>query len=174
LLAGATVDIGDHLTGCTVLGERIRLQRGRGAAVGGELRARQAIQLVDAGVDGGAPTLLAVADLTTEQADLVRRTSPDTKAGRAAVRSQRDGGRADGKLRRAAVKGSDMVRDEKLRLLQRQRELLQSASIEVAGTAHAGVRLRFGAFTRQLDRALTKVRFRWDADQNDIHEEPMP
>jgi len=174
LLAGAAVDIADHLTRCTVLAERIHLQRGRGAAVGGELRARQAIRVVDAGVADGAPTLLAVADLTSEQAELVRRTGPDARIGRAAVRAQRDNGRADGKARRNAQKGTDVLRDEKLRLLQRQRELLRSASIEITGTAHAGVRLRFGTSTRQLDEPHTRVRFHWDPDQNDIHEEPLP
>ncbi len=174
LLAGTEVDIGDHLTQCKVTGERILLQRGRGAAVGGELRARQAIRLVTAGADGGAPTLLAVADLTSEQADLVRRTNPGARLERTAVRSQRDDGRASGKARRAAHRSTDAARDEKLRLLQQQRELLLSASIEVAGTAHAGVQLRFGTVTRQLDAARTRIRFHWDPQHNDIHEEPMP
>jgi len=174
LQAGGAIDVGDHVTQCTVVGERIRLPRGRGAVVGGELRARQTIQLVSAGADGGAPTLLAVADLTSEQAEFVRRTQPDARMQRTAARGQRDDGRAAGKARRAAVKSTDAARDEKLRLLQLQRELLQSASIEVAGTVHAGVRLRFGTFTRQLDAPKTRTRFRWDPTRNDIHEEPMP
>lgn len=174
LVAGEAVDVGDHLTRCVVRGARIRLQHGRGAVVGGELRARHSIQCLGAGVDGGATTLLAVADVTAEQAELVRRAGPDSKAGRMAVRGQRDGGRADGKARRAAVRSTDALQDEKLRLLQAQRELLQSASVEIAGTAHAGVRIRFGTVTRQIDEPRTGIRFRWDPDRNDIHEEPMP
>lgn len=174
LQAGGVVDVGDQLNQCTVFADRVRLLRGRGAVVGGELRVRQSIQLINAGIVDGATTLLAVADLTNEQAELVRRSRPAAQAERSAVRGQRDGGRADAKARRSAVKEADLAREEKLILLQQQRELLQSASIEIAGTAHAGVRVRFGAFLRQFDQPRTRIRCRWDAERNEIHEEPLP
>lgn len=172
--AGGTVEFGDHAALCSVSAEHVVALHGRGAIVGGELRARASIRLIGAGAGAeGAPTLLAVADLSQEQAELVRRGNVGQKIERQAVRTRRDPARHDGKLHRAAVRSGDEAQQARLRLLQRQRELLRSACIEIHGTAHPGVRLRFGAFTRQLDEARSRTRFVWDPHRDDIHEEPL-
>ncbi|MBL9077719.1 MAG: DUF342 domain-containing protein [Planctomycetes bacterium] len=173
LCAEGTVEITDHATSCTVLGEHVHVRTGRGTVVGGELRARRAIRLLHAGVVDGAVTLLAVADLTAEQTDAARRAASGARLERQAVRSRRDHGRAGAKALRSAVRTADATREEKLRLAQLQRELLQAASIEIAGTAQPGVRLRFGVFTRQLEEPRSRVRFVWDPEHDRMREESL-
>jgi len=172
--AGLDVQLADEATHSFLRGETIGIVSGRGTAFGGELRARTAIALLAAGTANGAPTLLAVADVVDEQAELVRSTNQDSKANRNFGRPARDGDGPSGKSARTALKSDDRARNERLRIVQRQRALLREATITVTGTVHAGVRIRFGDATLVVDTPRTHVRFRWDATDNRIVEESLP
>lgn len=168
------VQLGDEATHSFLRGENIRIVKGHGAAFGGELRARTSIALVAAGTANGAPTLLAVADVVDEHAEVVRATNQDTKVNRNFGRPARDLNGPSGKSARTAMKSDDRARTERLRVVQRQRALLQGASITITGTLHAGVRIRFGDASLVVDTPRTHVRFRWDAANDRIVEENLP
>ncbi|MCA8951749.1 MAG: hypothetical protein KDE27_19730, partial [Planctomycetes bacterium] len=80
-------------------------------------------------------------------------------------RAARDSG---SKALRAAVRAGDHEQQERLRLRQRQAELLAAAVIRVSDTCHGGVVLRFGNAEFSPDTALGPSAFRYDSERRTI------
>jgi hypothetical protein len=78
-----------------------------------------------------------------------------------------------GKGARNSVAAVDTAITSKLERARRQRELLVTASIEVRGIAHAGVRIMLGTTELILDQAQSNVRFRWESAQSVIVQENL-
>ncbi len=174
LQAGGTLTFGDGASHCRVTATTISARTGRGTVFGGELRARHRIDVGTAGREPGAPTLLAVADLTFANAELVRNTLGEEKlAQRARLRARGQGPNA-GKALRAAARLGDIARDERLQLRQQQRELLLQATIAVHDTLHQGVRLQFGEHHHTVTDPRRHVRLRWNPDTDRLLEETLP
>lgn len=64
VISGTTLRIEDHAIDCILHAAQIRLNNGRGRIIGGETRAQELIELVEAGTAAGAPTHLHAADLS--------------------------------------------------------------------------------------------------------------
>ena len=174
LSANSTVIALDELVNCEAAAGEIHLLQGRGHVLGGSLRARTRIAVLQAGSDAGVPTLLAAGDLTSESAELQRRDQQRDRAERNAKKAlpRAFGPARGGKLGRSQMAAVDAALTEKLALAARQREFLATATIEIRGAARAGVRIRFGTAERKLETTTTGVRFRWDASTGQITEEP--
>jgi uncharacterized protein (DUF342 family) len=161
------VEIADQATHCRIEATNIRMVRGRGTVLGGELHARNKIELRTAGNAQGTPTLLAVADLPAEHAALVRLEAEQSRLERTLGRQQR-AAEPTGKHLRGAVRGQDRVLQERLRLRKLQAELLQHASIRILGSAHPGVTIRLGNRQRVLDLPESAHEFTLDEDRGEI------
>lgn len=173
LLAKGAVVALDELVRCDVVAREVHATQGRGCVLGGSLRARDKIAVIQAGADSGAPTLLAAADLASESAEILRLNTQldraERQAHKAAPRAM--GPARGGKVGREQTAAQDAALREKVALAQRQREILATATIEVQGVAHPGVRIRLGAAERTIEAATRGVRYRWDPDKNAIAEE---
>jgi uncharacterized protein (DUF342 family) len=167
LRAEGLVEIADQATHCRIEATNIRMVRGRGTVLGGELHARNKIELRTAGNAQGTPTLLAVADLPAEHAALVRLEAEQSRLERTLGRQQR-AAEPTGKHLRGAVRGQDRVLQERLRLRKLQAELLQHASIRILGSAHPGVTIRLGNRQRVLDLPESAHEFTLDEDRGEI------
>jgi uncharacterized protein (DUF342 family) len=170
LHAGGTIELRDGATHCRIVADHIRILAGRGVAFGGELCARQSIELRVAGTAGGSPTRLSVCDLNEERAELVRRESDAARLGRSCARH----GRGDAKAVRQATRAADHSDQERLRMLQRQREMLSTAAIRIADTVFPGVVLQFGQQTLRVTEPLHAASFRYDVEQDTIVQCPLP
>ncbi|MBK8100213.1 MAG: DUF342 domain-containing protein [Planctomycetes bacterium] len=174
LSAGQLVLVHDQIAGGRVRAGTIVLDGGRGHAFGGELRARGALQVRQAGSAAGARTLLAVADLTNEQQDLARLETRARTLQRGEPGRRDDGRGKGGKSARRSLTARDEAMAERLRLAQRQRQLLAGAELTIVDTAWPGVLIRFGERTLTLMEATHRTRFRWHAERADIVQEPLP
>ncbi len=175
LQAGGTILVHDQLAHCRARGERILLVEGRGQAFGGELRAQISIEVSAAGTKEGAATLLAIADLLDERNELAQLSSEAARVARVATRGDNTNGRiSKGKGTRLAVRAEDRSETERLRLIARQRELLDNASVVIHDVAHVGVRIQLGDLVLRIDAPRHAVRYRYDRDQNQILEEYLP
>jgi len=170
LHAGGTIELRDGATHCRLAADHIRIVNGRGVAFGGELRARQTIELRVAGSPGGAPTRLSVCDLDDERTELVRRATDAARFERSCVRA----GHGDAKATRQALRATDHSEQERLRVLQRQREMLRTATIRIADTAHPGVVLQFGQQTLPIGETLRATSFHYDVERDAIVQCPLP
>lgn len=169
LEAGGCVRVRDHLAHCRVIADRIELLHGRGRVVGGELRARQSVWVLEAGTAAGARTLLIVADVSDQQQEVVRcdaRTQQLRRAGRK-LGADQDRGKG-GKIGRQAVGAADRALAERLALARRQRELMRVATIEVRTRLHPGVQLRIGAEKLDIEQTTDGGSFRRDDEQGHI------
>jgi uncharacterized protein (DUF342 family) len=172
LTAGGTLRVQDQLAHCRARACSIEALHGRGHAFGGELRARDGVRVLHAGTPGGAPTLLAVADLSGEQDELVRKQHAADAARRQALReAEPTRPRLAGRLGRQQAEADDAVLTTELQLTERQREVLQQARIEVLGTLHPGVRIQFGPTELTIQEPLARAAFRWDAETGAIVQE---
>ena len=174
LQAGRLLTFGDGASHCRAAATDIVATTGRGAVFGGELRARQRVAVRSAGRDPGAPTTLAVADLTTANAELVRNTGRDQKLAERARHKARTLGSSGGKSLRQATRLGDAAQQERLQLRLQQRELLRTACIEVLDQLHLGVRLGFGEHNHTVTEVRQHVRLRWDVDADRLVEERLP
>lgn len=170
LVASGRLRAQDQLAHCKARGKTIELLSGRGLAFGGELRARNTVLVLQAGSLGGAATLLAAADIAD---DIDQQVRAESNALREARRSQKSPDAMRGKGARNSVAAVDTAITSKLERAQRQRELLVTASIEVRGIAHAGVRIMLGTTELILDQAQSNVRFRWESAQSVIVQENL-
>ncbi|MFM1872795.1 MAG: hypothetical protein RL398_2217 [Planctomycetota bacterium] len=165
--------VGDQMTHCEAVGERIEVKTGRARTLGGKLRARKSIEVGTVGTAEGAATLLSVADLLDERANLARLDAEAARATKSLARA--DTGRSGGmKGSRIAQRADDRSETERLRLVARQRELLSAAVITVVGTAHPGVTIRLGDRSLTIDETRRHVRFRYDRTTDRIVEEQLP
>lgn len=174
LRAGQRVHVRDQVAGTRVRADTIVLDGGRGHVLGGELRARTTLRMREAGSAQGAATLLAVADLTDEQRELARLEATARTLQRGDAGRRDDGRGKGGKAARRSLLARDEATAERLRLAQRQRQLLAAAELTIAGTAWPGVTIRFGDRTLTLAEPAQATRFRWDPDRADIAKEPLP
>jgi hypothetical protein len=78
-----------------------------------------------------------------------------------------------GKAERRALPTQDQAEAERLRLVQRQRQLLDAARIEITDTAWPGVRIQIGQAWIQLSEPASCMRYRWDPERNAITAEPI-
>lgn len=171
--AAGNVEALDELARCETAASAIRLEKGRGHLLGGSARALTSIVVLRAGSPAAVPTLLAAADLAIESHRLTAANAQLDRAERSAMKAQSrlDGPARGGRFGRQATAAQDAALRERVLLAQRQKELLPSASIEIRGEAHAGVRIRIGTQERVLDTALRSVRFRWDPETGTILQE---
>ena len=159
LAADRSIAVSDAVHEATLQAPSIAVHGDRGIVRGAKLQARDHIHVATAGTPNGAETVLAVAQLLDERVDHARHTVTSARIDRMATRT----GRA--KTRRAAVRASDKERAEMLRLRKRQNELMASATIQVEGTCHEGVVIRFGNVELRPNTDLHGVTFRWDGDE---------
>jgi uncharacterized protein (DUF342 family) len=169
LAAGGTLRAQDQLAHCRAHAAMIEALHGRGHVFGGELRARDRVTVLQAGTPGGAPTLLAVADLTAERDALVRRQHAADAALRQAQRQP--GPPRSGKAGRQQVAANDAALAGKLQLAEAERQALLQARIEVRGPLHPGVRIQFGGTGMTIQEPIAHAAFRWDADAGAIVQE---
>ncbi|MCA8974993.1 MAG: DUF342 domain-containing protein [Planctomycetes bacterium] len=168
LVAGGRIDVADQSFQSTLIAGRIRITEGHGCAIAGELRARDSIDLNQAGSAAGPTTVLAVGSLLEEEAELARRTVAAARLERAANRPRRNDGRRNAKAARAQVRAGDEIRAAQLRLRQRQEEILGSARIRIGKVCHPGVVIRFGNFELRPDEPVYNAEFRFDTAQRAI------
>jgi uncharacterized protein (DUF342 family) len=161
----------DQLVNCRVRAGSIEVLGGRGAVVGGELRARTAVRVQQAGTPSESDTLISVGDLLDDSGDEVRAEVPVEVPVQVPVEVPVERGgppQGDARVRLARPSDVDPARVRQLELARRQRELLKTASVEVLGTVFAGVRIRFGAAVWCVHEPRSKVRFRWDETRGAI------
>ncbi len=173
LTAAGTLQVADELVHCQAAAARIELLDGRGRALGGALRARDAVAVLTAGSSSGASTLLAAADLTSAAGELVRRQRQVDRVERQGLKvGGRDQGPArGGKLGRQRTSAVDAAQAERLELARQQRELLRTAHVIVRDRAHVGVRIQLGQTTKALTGDCAGARFRWDEATGTIVQE---
>ncbi len=172
LQAAGTLRVRDELVHCRVRATDIELCEGRGRALGGELRAQRTVRVRIAGSSAGAETLLSTADLGDQAAALaaLARDAERTarQAAKANLRGERGKGGKPGRNLPAVEQRLDAARQQFARA---QRELLRHARIEILDTAHAGVRIQFGRFSRRLEEPARQTVFRFDPESQSIVEE---
>jgi uncharacterized protein (DUF342 family) len=167
LQAGGSIEIGDQATHCRMFAGKILARRGRGTVFGGELHARDLIEVRVAGTPTGAATLLAVADLVDQQTELARLIAEAARLERIAARGPR-GAPGTASDQHLANRAADAVLQERQRLAGLQRELLKKARIVVADTVHPGVVLQFGATVLRVTMPTPAASFHFDPETNTI------
>lgn len=174
LFANGTIVVRDELVRCETVAAAVELVQGRGLVLGGAVRARDRIAVLTAGSEACVLTLLAVADLTSETKELQRKSNQLDRAERQAMKlaPKTQGPARGGKFGRSQMALQDAALSEKLALAKRQRELLATATIEIRGRAHLGVRIRLGTAERTIETSASGLRFRWDATEGRIVQEP--
>jgi uncharacterized protein (DUF342 family) len=173
LQAGATITIADQATHCRARAKALFARSGRGTVFGGEMRAKNTIEVRTAGTANGAATRLVVADVSEMAAASVRDTNVDQRTAALATRRSESSAR-DGKALRQGLRAADQALAERLVLQQARRELLADATIEVDGDVHPGVVLVFGEAVLAVTERRQHVRFRWCRDTDSILEERLP
>ncbi len=163
----------DELVRCDVVATEVRATEGRGCVLGGLIRARDKIALIQAGAASGVATVLAAADLTSESTEILRL---NTQLDRAERQAHKAAPRAMGPVRggksgREQTAAQDAALREKVALAQRQREILATSTIEVQGVAYPGVRVRMGPLEHNIEATTRGVRYRWDSVSNAIVQE---
>jgi len=168
LVAEESIEIEDQSVQARLCAPRIRITEGRGTVLGGELHARDSIVVANAGSNAGTTTLLAVGELLEDPAEAARRTATAARIERTSVRSRRGDVNRGSKDTRARVRTSDKHSKDKLRLRERQLEILKSASIRITDTCQIGVIIRFGGWEIRPDEALKSTEFRFDVSERTI------
>lgn len=175
--AGGTLTISDHAVDSSLSADRVEATEGRGAIVGGTVRARESIRARTAGARHETTTELRVAVAITERRELRKQQAALERRSRTTQRRRTDGTRhARGKAARAdrqVGKRSVTLRREERRLRAIEDSLLNAAVIEIAQSAFAGVRIRFGRYQLQLEQTHTATRFRFDSSTRTIRAENL-
>ncbi len=164
--ADGAVEIADQATHCRIRANTIEVKHGKGAVLGGELRARSRVTVRSAGSAGGTTTTIVVGDVLQDVAASVRATGGSAKLDV----TSRPRGIA---MSRASLRDVDAAVEEKLRLLKRKRELLLGATVEFLDVVHPGVAVVFGDKTWTCEAPVHAVRLRWSEADDSIHEEPL-
>jgi uncharacterized protein len=157
----------DQVHQCQVKARSVQVVNGKGSVRGGEVLARDHIEVRSAGAPAGTATTLAVGQLIDERATLARLSVATMRESREAQRFL-DQGRGSKGLRKL-VKASNHESAEQLRLKRRQRELLRDATIRIAGTCFGGVVVKFGVMQLRIHEDLHDVTFHFDLDRETIH-----
>jgi len=169
LHAGRTIELGDVATHCRMQADQIRILGGRGVAFGGDLSARQSIDLRVAGTPNGATTHLSICDPGDDLSELARRQADAARLAR-----PQHGGTGQpprlpaAKVTRMVTRADDHSQAERLRVLQRQREMLRTAAIRITDTVHPGVVIRFGQVTMPITEQLATSNFTFDTERDVI------
>ncbi len=138
---------------CWIRAESIKLLKGRGQAFGGELRARHSVDILVAGTENGAQTLLAIGNLDPAEQMIARR----------------EAARTDKPQVPSAKKAAAVVELTKI-----QRNHMATCSISIRTTCWPGVRIQFGNTLFDVREPMRRVRFRWDAESSTIIHEDIP
>jgi len=174
LRARDALTFGDQASHCRLHASRIVATSGRGTIFGGELRAKDAIVVRTAGTPIGSPTTFVVADVTDDEAELIRQAITDLKvADRALQRGRNEPGRG-AKVARDVVRATNPAQQAMIRLRLLQRERLRTAVVEIHDTLHPGVRIQFGERTFASDVPRQRLRLCWDEPNDRIVEENLP
>lgn len=147
--------------------------------MGGTATVETTIVAQETGSESGAPTRLRVAEPFSSPRLKVRRKAE-------ALRKQRDLGRGQrgetedrkernkgGRRARASLAVHRLETERKRELLDERARLLPLAQIEVAGTVHPGVRVRFGSRRFDVETTLRAVRFSYDGESRSIIVAPL-
>lgn len=164
--AEGAVEIADQAAHCRIRAGSITAKDGKGAILGGELRARTRITVRTAGSPGATATTFVVGDVLQDVAASVRASGGIARLETAA----RPRGIA---MSRTSLREVDAAVEERLRLLKRKRELLAEAVVEFLDTVHPGVVVVFGDKTWTCEAPLHAVRLRWSDADDSIHEEAL-
>jgi uncharacterized protein (DUF342 family) len=174
LRAQGTLTFGDQASHCLLHASRVVATSGRGTIFGGELRAKDAIVVRNAGTAVGSPTTFVVGDVADDEAELIRQAITDLKvADRAVQRGRNEPGRG-AKVARDFVRATNPAQQAMIRLRLLQRERLRTAVVEIHDTLHAGVRIHFGERTFASDVPRQRLRLCWDEPNDRIVEENLP
>ncbi len=175
LHAEGAIHIETEVVDATLEARRILADGPRGRVRGSHLKAEKLIRARDVGSEGGAETLLHVADLESFEREMESQSRRHHQQERRHQhRSAGPGGRSKGgkagrealEMERARLKG-------RLDLRRRRRELLEHCAIEILGTAHAGVVIQFADKRLKLRDAQKRTRFTWDPEANEIRNEEL-
>jgi len=164
LIADHSIEIGDQAAQTSLQAPTIRVVKGHGAVRGGELRARDKIEVGSAGSPAGTPTTLAVGDLLGEQVELARRSAATSRLSHAVGRQDQN----SKKGLRAAVRAGDDERTEQIRLKRRLEEVLRSATITITHTCHPGVLLKFGPAELYITDKTGPAIYHFDCEERSI------
>ncbi|HGY92656.1 MAG TPA: DUF342 domain-containing protein [Planctomycetes bacterium] len=175
LHADGAIHIETEVVDATLEAQRILADGPRGRVRGSHLKAAKLIRARDVGSEGGAETLLHVADLESFEREMESQSRKHhQEARRRQQRGAGPGGRSKGgKAGREALETERARLKGRLDLRRRRRELLQHCAIEVLGTAHAGVIIQFADTRLKLGEAQKRTRFTWDPEANEIRNEEL-
>ncbi len=162
LVCRQTITVSELATQSHMQAGAIEVAGGKGAVRGGDLRARDLIDVKQAGAAAGTETTLAVAELLDERVELARRS---VETARAARTSQRGGAGRDS---RASVRAADAERRERLRLRERELELMTTAKIRIHEVCHPGVVIMFGHKEFRPVERLGPATFCYDVETESI------
>lgn len=165
MLAGGTITIGDHSVNSRVAAESIYAVTGRGTVVGGEVCATRLISLREAGSRASVKTILAVAVSEARRSSLARLWQDMEGCDQETVKAPAKQGGKEGGL---SLKESERIAEEQRVLLQEKQQLLAKARIEISGTAHTGVRIRFAEHELVIKDPLHSPVFVFDQQANCI------
>lgn len=165
LCASGTITLGDHSVNSHLAAENVYAVTGRGAVVGGEIHAQRLISLREAGSAAGTKTILAVAITTAEIATLMRppqdpRGDPQGHDSKQRARSHEGDS--------LSLKETDRIADEQRISIQEKKLLLAQARIEISGTAHPGVSIRFAEHELSIKDPLPAPVFVFDPQSKSI------
>lgn len=170
LRAGGTISFGDHSINCRLTADKVYAESGRGAIIGGEVQARTMISLCEAGSSGSVKTVLAVAIAAAEQSVLVRLRQDTERAERREHKRGRDRGQRNkgGKATRIGMQQKTKIADLQRKLAQEQQRLLAEARVQISGTAHTGVRIRFAEHELRVKEPLHAQVFLFDQESETV------
>jgi uncharacterized protein (DUF342 family) len=170
LRAGGRIEIERSVSASRLHAREVEV---RGHALSDRIAAEQRIVVQEAGSRAGGPIELhAGVPLEPEDFDptLCRVTTPARRAGRSRSADRRARARRDRgarKSRRPGLGARNGV-EERIRWRVRQRALLETATIEIRGLAHAGCRLAIGSVRLVLEADTGPCTFRLDREQRRI------
>ncbi|MCB9831045.1 MAG: DUF342 domain-containing protein [Planctomycetes bacterium] len=148
---------------------RLECSSPRGAVLGARILVSECIKVPTVGSRSGSPVHLEVG-VDWRLQDRLRRLEAAAlsrgKQRRAGQENRGRGGRRPGKT-------EDEIHALRLELRRRNQTLLELATIEVAGTIHAGVTLKFGTTEETLTEDESNVRFRLDPETKTIAREKL-
>lgn len=163
----------DQAAHCRIRAGTVAARTGRGAILGGEVRARRSIVVLVAGTAAGAATRFAVGDVLDVAASRVAATNVEHKVAERARQRLAGSGPERGKALRSGLRAADARLQDDLQLRLRQRELLAGAFVEVHDTLHAGVRVSFGDRTWTTDLPRQRLRLSWSDATDSVLEEEL-
>lgn len=151
ITAEGHVRVAAQISHCWVQAGSIELLDGRGQAFGGELRASSSINMLVAGTENGAPTLLVIGK--TEELEEVTVRRDEVKADKSV---------SVGEAANTSAPGRCSGRD------------WRGCTILIQDVCWSGVRIQFGNEFVDIHEPLEHVGFRWDSELEQIVRFELP